>query len=218
MSEMENRLSGMRATDPRAPLPPPTWDVTNLHSWSWGLRALFKKLEAVVQYYLIHRGNKVDYLRGLGVRIGGDCEILTDASNFGTEPWLIEIGRRVTLTQGVILLTHDGANRVFRHMLAESSRWGNRFGPIRVLDNSFVGANSILMPGVTIGPNSIVGVGSVVNKDVAPNTVVAGVPARPICSLEEYVERYRQKMIPIHASNRSELRRELTRRFWGEER
>jgi hypothetical protein len=45
------------------------------------------------------------------------------------------------------------------------------------------------MPGIRIGPNSVVGVASVVTKSVPPNTVVAGSPARRICSYEEFVER-----------------------------
>jgi serine acetyltransferase len=74
------------------------------------------------------------------------------------------------------------------------------------------------MPGVKIGPNSIVGVNSVVTTDVPPATVVAGTPARPICTLEEYKDRYKSKTIPIAASNREALRKELTQRLWGEER
>lgn len=199
-------------------LPPPTWDVTNRHSYGRGFRLLSEKLARLAEYYLICKGNKVEFLRRQGVQIGKDCEILTAASNFGTEPWLIELGNRVTITQGVLFLTHDGANRVFRYRIEGSSRWGNRFGTIRVQDNSFVGANSIILPGVQIGPNTIVGVGSVVNQTVPPNTVVAGVPARTICTLEEYVERYKTKMVPITATNREELRRELTQHLWGKER
>jgi carbonic anhydrase/acetyltransferase-like protein (isoleucine patch superfamily) len=80
---------------------------------------------------------------------------------------------------------------------------------VRVLDNCFVGVNSILMPGVTVGPNSIVGAGSVVTRDVPARSVAAGVPARVLCTLDEYVETYRQRMIPGLSSDRSELRRQL---------
>ena len=74
------------------------------------------------------------------------------------------------------------------------------------------------MPGVCIGPDSIVGSGSIVTKNVPADTVVAGNPARVICTLEEYIERYRQKSIPVEAQDRAVLRRELTQRFWDEER
>jgi len=60
------------------------------------------------------------------------------------------------------------------------------FGTVEILDNCFIGANAIVLPGVRIGPNSIVGTGAVVTKDVPPDTVVAGCPARKICDLAEY--------------------------------
>ena len=197
---------------------PPVWDVTDSHGFGRGFRRLWEVAADYFTYYIVCKGNRAAYLRTLGVRIGADCEILTSAKNFGSEPWLIEIGQRVTVTQGVLFLTHDGANRVFRHLLTGSSPWGNRFSTIRVRDNSFVGANSIIMPGVEIGPNSIVGTGSVVNRDVPPNTVVAGVPAKVICTLDEYIERYQSKWVTISATSRAELRAELTQLLWGERR
>src|SRR5262249_23938579 len=146
---------------------------------------------------VIYRGDKASYLRHLGARIGQHCDILTAMKNFGTEPWLIELGDRVTITSGVVLLTHDGASRLFRHRVPGASPWGNRFGTIQIRENCFIGSHTIIMPGVTIGPNSIVGAGSVVTKDVLPNTVAAGVPARQIATLDEYIERSQQKMLPI---------------------
>lgn len=152
------------------------------------------------------------------MKIGEGCVIMTAVDSFGSEPWLIELGNRVLLTRGVLFITHDGSSRLFRASIPNGSRFGNRFGRILVHDDSFIGVNSILLPGVEIGPNSIVGVGSVVNKDVPPNMVYAGVPARPICTLDEYIEKYKERMVPIQSADRAELRKELTTYFWGEPR
>jgi acetyltransferase-like isoleucine patch superfamily enzyme len=173
------------------------------------LRRLAGAAAALAQRFILCRGNKVAYLRRLGARIGEQTAILNDVSAFGTEPWLVHIGDRVTITSGVVFLTHDGSSRVFRHLVPGSSVFGNRFGRVRVLDNCFVGVNAILMPGVTVGPNSIVGAGSVVTRDVPARSVAAGVPARVRCTLDEYVETYRERMIPGLSSDRSELRRQL---------
>lgn len=196
-------------------LRPPTWDHSDRHFAGHLVRALIDEAVGLVLRYGWYRGNKVAYLRHLGVCVGTDCDILNSVKSFGTEPWLIEIGQRVTIAEGVLLYTHDGVSRVFRAGLPNSSPWGNLFGTVRILDNCFIGANSIIMPGVQIGPDSIVGAGSVVTHDVPPQMVVAGVPAQILCSLDEYRERYQRDMIPIKAANRRELRRELTHRFWG---
>ena len=55
---------------------------------------------------------------------------------------------------------------------------------VRIKKNAWIGAGATILPGVTIGENAIVGAGSVVTKDVAPNTVVAGNPARVIKQLD----------------------------------
>ena len=117
-----------------------------------------------------------------------------------------------------MFVTHDGASRVFRERIAGGSAFGNAFAPIRVLDDSMIGLRAILMPGVTVGPRSIVGAGSLVTSDVPPETVVGGFPARVLCRLDEYERKYRDRMIPGLSSDRGELRRQLTQRFWGEAR
>jgi len=167
---------------------------------------------------MIYKGNYINYLRHLGVHIGDNCQILTQAENFGSEPWLVEISDSVTVCAGVRFITHDAASRLFRESLPDSSIYGNRFGKILIQSNCFIGVNSLVLPGVTVSPNSVIGSGSVVTKDVPPNTVVAGVPARIISSLDDYIKRYKEKMVPIKAQNRMDLRRELTVYFWGEER
>jgi acetyltransferase-like isoleucine patch superfamily enzyme len=182
------------------------------------MKIIFDRIKFLYTYLVQCKGNQIEYLRKMGVKIGEECQILNQAGNFGSEPWLIEVGNQVTITAGVRLITHDAASRLFRETLPDSSPYGNRFGRIHILDNCFVGSDSVILPDVKIGPNSIVGAGSVVVKDVPSNTVVAGVPARKIATLDEYIEKYKKKMIPIKSANRQDLRRELTVYFWGEER
>ena len=173
---------------------------------------------ALIGRLVLCRGSKVAYLRRLGARVGREVALLNQMKDFGTEPWLIEIGSRVNVASGVVFVNHDGPSRIFRRDIEGGSAYGNRFGPIRILDNCVIGTGTVLLAGVTIGPDSIVGANSVVSKDVPPRTVAGGVPARPLCTLDEYVARYRAAMIPGLSSNRRELRRQLTLHFWGEER
>lgn len=179
---------------------------------------MIKKIKYLFNLYVKFRGNKTAYLRYSGVRIGNSCQILNRVEGFGSEPWLIEIGNNVTIAAGVYLLTHDGASRLFRNTIVNSSPFGNRFGRISILDNCFIGVNSVVLPGITIGPNSIVGAGSVVSKNVPPNTVVGGNPAKELSNLDEYIVKYNTRFIHILARNRKELRKELTLHFWGKER
>jgi acetyltransferase-like isoleucine patch superfamily enzyme len=152
------------------------------------------------------------------VRIGTGCSIYTDPSAFGTEPWLIEIGNNVSLSEGVSLITHDVTSRLFRDRLPGMSSFGNRFGTIVIHDNCVVGNRAILLPGIEVGPDSAVGAGSVVTRSVPPRTIVAGNPARAIKTLDEYIDSYRQRMIPLQARDRDALRKELTTKLWGHER
>ncbi|MBS1718394.1 MAG: acyltransferase [Armatimonadetes bacterium] len=105
---------------------------------------------------------------------------------FGSEPYLISIGAKTTIAGGVVFLTHDGTTRLFR----QQAKFAKviKFGRINIHENCFIGYGSILMPGITIGPNSVVAAGSVVTKDVPPDTIVGGVPAKPIKGLWEYAE------------------------------
>jgi maltose O-acetyltransferase len=85
----------------------------------------------------------------------------------------IHVGRGVALAPYVHLLTSD------HEIGAPEARVGPlKTGPIVVGDGAWVGARSVILPGVTIGAGAIVAAGAVVTKDVAPNVLVAGVPAR----------------------------------------
>ena len=95
--------------------------------------------------------------------------------------FLISIGDNVTLSTRVHILAHDASTK--RHIGYA------KIGRVIIKSRVFIGANTTILPGVTIGENSIVGAGSVVSHDVEDNAVYAGVPARKICSLEEYLKK-----------------------------
>lgn len=127
----------------------------------------------------------IAYARSIGVSVGMGCRLLS--TNFGSEPWLITIGDHVLVSGNVTFLTHDGSTWVFR----ERPEYRNvvKYGAITIGNNCFIGNGSTILPGVSIGDDSIVGAGSIVTKDVPPGSVVAGVPARVICTTEEYAEK-----------------------------
>lgn len=114
-----------------------------------------------------------------------DCRFM-GFPTFGSEPYLVRIGRHVTIASNVSFITHDGGTWVFR----DQSRYKRviKYGRIEIHDNCFIGSRATIMPGVAIGPNAVVAAGSVVTKSVPPNTVVAGVPARFLCTVEQYAE------------------------------
>lgn len=122
-------------------------------------------------------------IKKLGVNLGKDCRFLSvNSSTFGSEPYLIKLGNHVTITSGVKFATHDGGVWVFREEDPEI----DNFYQITVGDNVFIGINTIILPGVNIGNNVVVGAGSVVTKDVPNNTVVGGNPAKKIKDMKEY--------------------------------
>ena len=57
-------------------------------------------------------------------------------------------------------------------------------GPIHIKKNAWIGAGATILPGVTIGENAVVAAGAVVSKDVAANTIVGGIPAKIIKSID----------------------------------
>ncbi|GBD13884.1 2,3,4,5-tetrahydropyridine-2,6-dicarboxylate N-acetyltransferase [bacterium HR24] len=159
---------------------------------------------ADVRNYLLLR----HYVRQ-GLRLGRDVRIM-GKPDFGSEPYLIEIGDHVTISSRVTFVTHDGATWVFRHL--PQYRGLQRFGRIVIEDNCFIGTGAIILPGVRIGPNAVVAAGAVVTRSVPPDTVVAGVPARPVCTYDEYVRRSAPRCRhypPEVTSNRRRLRRVL---------
>ncbi len=106
--------------------------------------------------------------------------------DFGTEPYLVTLGNHVSIAYGVTFITHDGGTWVFRDQ--ERYKKVIKFGRVHIKDNCLIGHGTIILPGVTIGPDSVVAAGSVVTRSVPPGVVAAGNPARPIMTVQRYAE------------------------------
>lgn len=165
-------------------------------------------------YHINARLNPVKTAKKLGVKVGEGCSF-AGMPFFGSEPYLIEIGNHVRTSSQVSFITHDGATWCFRQQ--ERYKEVIRFGKIVVGDNCFLGFRSTILPGVTIGENSIVGACALVTKDVSPNSVVGGVPAKFICTTEEFAEKCLQET-PEYDKNAmmQNKQKELERIFGGE--
>ena len=103
------------------------------------------------------------------------------------ETYLISMGDDVWLTGGVQLINHDASVQVIKE--AKNLDWIDKIGRISFGNHVFVGNHSIIMPGVNIGNNVVIGAGSVVTKDIPSNSVAVGNPAHVVMSFDEYVEK-----------------------------
>ena len=106
---------------------------------------------------------------------------------------MISIGNNVRITTGVKFCTHDGGMWVIRNLGYNTH--ADCFGKIVVGDNVHIGWNAIIMPNVEIGSNVIVGAGAVVTHNIPDNTVVAGVPARVIRTIDEYYKKNSERIV-----------------------
>lgn len=121
----------------------------------------------------------ISYARFIGVRIGRNCRMIN--VKYSTEPYLICIGDHVSATK-VHFENHDGGVWCFRDKQPEI----DIIKPIKVGNNVYIGYGTVILPGVTIGDNVVIGACALVSKDIPSNSVAVGIPARVIKSIEEY--------------------------------
>lgn len=130
-----------------------------------------------VRYYLANflRGIYLLYLKAHGIKVGKNTMISLGAK-LDMHRGEIIIGDDCLVTKGCVILSHDGSARMVRP-------GSNGYGKVVIGNHVFIGVNAIILPNVTIGDHAVIAAGAVVTKDVAPETLVAGNPAREIKKL-----------------------------------
>lgn len=122
------------------------------------------------------------YARYIGVNIGTD-NFIPDKDCWSSEPYLITVGNHCQITYGVRIFTHGGGNVVRKYKPDFDV-----FGKVTIGDWVYIGTNSLIMPGVSIGSGSLIAAGSVVTKSIPEGVVVGGNPAKIISNVEDYIK------------------------------
>ena len=122
----------------------------------------------------------------MGMTVGKNFGRLNGVILDPSHCWLIEIGNNVTMAPRVHILCHDASTKQFLGY--------TKIGRVTIGDNVFIGADTVVLPGVTIGSNVVIGANSTVTHDIPDGSVVAGSPARILCSLEEYLDKEKTRM------------------------
>jgi maltose O-acetyltransferase len=125
-------------------------------------------------------GQRVNVEKGANFYTGWEVEI-GDDSSLGIEcmvPYDLKVGKDVMMGPYVIIV---GENHQFaRRDLPMRLQGYNKFPPVRIEDDVWIGARAMIMPGITIGKGAIVAAGAIVTKDVPPYAICGGNPARII--------------------------------------
>ncbi len=107
-------------------------------------------------------------------------------------PKLIKIGENVNIGSGTLLITHDGMHTALNGYLSTMriptySNFREGLGCIEIGNNVTIGARSIVYYNVKIGDNVIISAGSVITGDIPSNCIARGNPAKPICTMDQYM-------------------------------
>lgn len=135
-------------------------------------------------FFRRHKRSSVEKLAEKAGVVFGENNSFASCFWSSAEPYLIKIGSNCQITADVKIFTHGGS-KVARTIYPKF----DCFGKVEIGDNVYIGNNSLIMPGVTIGSDVLIAAGSVVCHSVPSGVVVGGNPARIICRVEEYIER-----------------------------
>ena len=112
---------------------------------------------------------------------------------FSAEPYLVTLGKNVHISRNASFVCHDGSTLPFRKDIPDLELAAE----IRVGDNIFIGTGAIILAGVTIGSDCVVGAHAVVTKDVPDGSIVAGNPAKILKRTQDFIQTAEKKSLKI---------------------
>ena len=134
-----------------------------------------RKLYRMLYKKTIGRLNRVKYAKKIGVNMGESLHLYGEI-DWGTEPWLITLGNNVHLTNNIRFINHDGGTLLFRDRVPDLEITK----PITIGNNVYIGNNVLILPGVNIGNDVIIGAGAVVVHSITESGTYVGIPAKKV--------------------------------------
>jgi len=135
------------------------------------------------------RADSLDNLKRLGLRTGRNLRLQPGATIDKNHCWHISIGDDVTIAPNAYILAHDASTKMHLGY--------TRIGKVDIGDRVFIGTAAIVLPGVRIGNDVVIGAGSVVSQDIPDNVVACGNPARALSATDEWIDQKRREMATV---------------------
>jgi maltose O-acetyltransferase len=146
-----------------------------------GIRKLLSKF-----YNQYFRLDPLIELKKRGLIVGKNFNMLSGVIIGTSHCWHITIGDNVTLAPRVIILAHDASTKIHLNY--------TKIGKVNIGNRVFIGASSIILPGVSIGNDVVIGASSVVSHNIPDGVVAAGNPAKILGPIEAFLSRKRKEM------------------------
>lgn len=137
---------------------------------------------------------RADFLRKKKLLAGIGKNVYFYSRIFPPDPKLLKIHNNVCIATNVRILGHDRVDVVLSGMYGK--QYGKKYDCTEIEDNVFIGSDTVILPGVKIGSNTIIGAAAVVTKDLPSGFVWAGVPARKIGTFQEFIDKRKDEVNP----------------------
>lgn len=147
------------------------------------MNGLSRIRDAIERFRLARRWKR---LCARGMHLGADVWLPGSTWIDSDYCYLISIGDHCGFGEECLILAHDAQMDEFLDAA--------RIGRVVIHASCHIGARTVILPGVEIGPRTIVGANSLVSQSLPPDTVCAGSPARVLCTLAEYLAKHRNRL------------------------
>lgn len=163
-----------------------------------------ERLYHTIRLYMIRSSkDRVAYMRKKKIfkEIGDNVTIMDRKVPLYAK--LIRIHNNVRIASNVTFITHDITHFMLNKRSESDGKYNEIIGCIEIMDNVFIGSNVSILSNVRIGSNVIVAAGAVVIEDVPSNSVIGGVPAKVLCTFDDYLSR-RENVYPDELSPKNQ--------------